>query len=419
MTDLQPAPKRERRTLAAGVADSATASLATFLVGIYAARELDPAVLGGYALAYSAVFLVGVIPLNLIFTPAEVAAVKHPTQDRLACLGSSLRLGVPVALLTGLVASAWALLAPAELSAESIRGLTLTAVAVAFVSPVQDHVRRMLHVAGASSAAAGVSAAQLVFVAVGLGLGVVLGIPSYWLPFGALALANSCSLGVGVLYGRHLSRGASVPPFQLGELVDSGRWLVAGGSMGPATGFIATALVANLAGAVALGYAEAARIVAQPVWVLAVGLSAVLAPRSIEAGRLRDKTAARRASRLMIGMVSGLGVLCMLGFGFPWVLNPFYHLVPAAYTIGGLVLLTLLAEIPQALAFPFRSESLGAGLEKSLLKAEGVGGAGRVAVAGMASVFGAFALPLARMAAGVVRLVAFGALARSIYRRKP
>ena len=418
MARLNSSGSRVRRPLIAGVVDSGTASLATFLVGIFAANQLDPVVLGGYALAYSAVFLAGVIPLNLVLTPVEVSVVQQPTGERLAHLPGSMRLGAPVALLSGLAVSAWAFFAPAEISPAAVRGLTATAVAVAFVSPMQDHVRRMLHTGGASGSAALTSSVQLLVVLLGLTVGATRGVPAYWVPFGALALANVCSLFVGLLLGLRSTGDMDVPPPNLRILMRSGRWLLAAGSLGPATGFVAAALVARLAGAEALGHAEAARVVAQPVWVLAVGLSAVLAPRSIAAAQGLRRDAARRASSLFTISALAFGLLALVWFGFPWKGNPFYHLIPVAYAVSGLAFVSIVAELPLALSFPFRSEALGAHKEQALFKVEAGGAFLRVTAAASAAITGAFAIPLAKLTMALVRLFGFLYVARGIYRRK-
>jgi O-antigen/teichoic acid export membrane protein len=404
-----------RSVLIAGLLDSATASLATFVVGVFAARTLEASVLGAYALAYGAIFLVGMIPTNLIFTPIEVEVVKRPRDQRLGYLLHGLRVGFPLALLCALGVAAWVFFAPSNLDPAAIRALTITSIAVAFASPLQDHVRRMLHTGGASGRAALVSSVQLVVAVGALVLGHLAEIPTAWLPFGALAAANMASLTVGALTAVGTSTSETFEGLRFPDLVRSGSWLVGSGSLAPLSGFIASAMVANLASAEALGHAEAARIVAQPVWVLAVGLSAVLGPRSIEAAQKRDHRAARHVSRIFSIALALLGFASVLWFGFAWVGNPFYQLVPVAYAVSGLVVFTILAELPRAWAFPFRSEVLGGGRERDLLAVEGGGALFKLAAGGGAPFVGAFAIPLGLLGMGFVRLVSCAAIARSIY----
>ncbi len=375
---------------------------------------LEPSALGGYALAFSAIFMVGVIPANLVLVPIEVAVVELPTRQRLARVRDSLRLGGPIAVLAGLCAASWVLFAPPELDTATIQALTVTAVVVAIVSPLQDHVRRLLHTGEESLRAAIVSAVQLGVVTCTLWWGVGSDVPTAWLPLGALGLANVCSILVGLILMSSAPQ-STRSRMKLGELARSGSWLVASAAISPATAFLASALVANLASSEALGLAEAARIVAQPVWVLAVGFSAVLAPKSVNAARLGDRTEARRVSRRFLLATGGLGVVSIVCFSSPWVGNVFYHLVPVAYSVGGLVFATLLYSLPRAWAFPFRSECLGAKKERSLLVIEGVGSIPRVAVSATAGVTGAFAIPLGFLAMAVVRLIGYVRAARAIY----
>jgi O-antigen/teichoic acid export membrane protein len=81
------------------------------------------------------------------------------------------------------------------------------------------------------------------------------------------------------------------------DLMRSGRWLLAIEAITAGATFLASVIVTRLDTPEALGYAEAARIVGQPIFVLAVGLSAVLNPRAMEAGASRDRTAARHVAR--------------------------------------------------------------------------------------------------------------------------
>ncbi len=406
---------RARSHLASGLIDSGLASAATFIVGVYAVRVLPPTVLGAYALAFSAVFLAGILPANLVFAPVEVDVVKHPAGERLRYLPRSLLLGLVPALLGGAVALGWVLLAPEEVPEGAVLPLMVTGSVTAIASPIQDHVRRMLHSGGASHLAAVVSGVQICAVIGALVAGGLAGVSEPWLPLGALGSANVVSLLSGIVLGIRRRGSGPVGKVAVGQLVRSGAWIFTSGALSPAAGFIAAALLANLASAAALGYAEAARIVGQPVWVLAVGLSSALAPHSMAAAKAGDRVSARRVSRQFNGLIVWAGVVCLALFGFPWWWNPFHWLMPSAYAITGLVSVTIVTQVLIGVAFPLRSEVLGGGREASLVGVEAVGSLGRIGVAGLAGVLQAFALPLGHALQGGVRGVGCWWLLRRVY----
>ncbi|MBW3660100.1 MAG: hypothetical protein KY397_00510 [Gemmatimonadetes bacterium] len=408
---------RERRDMLAGLLDSGSASLATFAVGIYAVRVLDPTLLGGYALAYQATFLVGLVPSNLVFVPVEIRVVAYPRRLRLGHLNRALWLGALPALISALAVVVWVPIAPPEIPAEAIRALTLTGVATAALSPVQDHVRRMLHSGGLSWGAAAVSAVQLVVAAAALGFLHASGIPAIWIPFGALAVANLCSLALGVAWAR---RGASPLPageasYRFMDLARSGSWLLGGGVLNPASGFVAAAIVSRLASAAALGYAEAARVVAQPIWVLAVGLSSVMGPQSMEAAGAGRRARARDARRAFLWPILGVGALTLAWLGPDWTLNPLAWLLPSAYAVEGLVAASIVAQTLAATIFPYRSELLGARKESTFTRIEILGAVARLAVSATASFVRAFAIPLGILAVWAVRWIGVRRALRPVY----
>lgn len=395
----------------AGLLDAGFASLATFIVGVYAVRVLEPAILGGYALVYQAIFLMGIIPSNLVFVPAEVAVVEHPVADRRRYLGRSLRLGALPSIVCALVVAAWIPIAPPELPADAITALTITGVFTASLTSAQDHLRRMLHSGGASWHATVVSAVQLIVAGAGTLAAGPLGVPSAWVPFGALGIANLVSLAVGIvlLTTRDRRPEAALPQevLRFGDLARAGVWLVWGGLLSPATAFVSAALVSHLASAAALGYAEAARVVAQPVWVLAVGLSFVFTPRSMEAAKHGRRDQARQVSRLFLLVVIGTGLITLGWFGPDWNLNPLAWLLPTAYVMSALVPVTIVAQILSSTIFPYRSELLGSGGERTYTRVEIAGGVARTSVSASAAWTGAFAIPLGIMAVWLVRWIGF------------
>ncbi|HEX6913010.1 MAG TPA: hypothetical protein VF142_21555, partial [Longimicrobium sp.] len=88
-----------RAALAAGVADAGFASLASFAVGVYAIRALEPGALGAYALVFAAFTLLAVVPAQLLFVPAETAAAYAAPGARAGLAAHSLRAGLPAAVL--------------------------------------------------------------------------------------------------------------------------------------------------------------------------------------------------------------------------------------------------------------------------------------------------------------------------------
>jgi O-antigen/teichoic acid export membrane protein len=321
------------------------------------------------------------------------------------------------ALLPALALPLWVVVSvPASIPPGPMIALTVTGVASAFISPIQDHLRRMLHIGGASWLAAAVSLVQIIVVVGAIAALVANHIPPAWGPFGALALANGVSLTFGLLAARRRwNPAALLPDVRLSGIVRSGGWLLSSSLIPTGAAFIASAIVAHQAGPALLGYAEVARLSGQPLLVLATGLSATLGPQIMAAAQGREARPANRIARNFIALILVVGVAYIALVGHDWSWNPLRILLPKAYTIHGLVLATILANLVLGAAFPFRSEVIGAGREKMLANIEATGSTLRVLISGGAGVLGAFAIPLGILAMGVVRLVGCRMTLRSYY----
>jgi O-antigen/teichoic acid export membrane protein len=357
-----------RRTLPAGLVDAGLASLATFGTGLYAARELTPRALGVYALFFSAFKIVGLLPSQLVFTPAQVSAVSADG-PRLRYFWACLPLGTGLSLLASLGVLAVSLVIPGEVSAELVLGMAATTGLAAFLSPIQDHTRRMLHISKLSWRAASVSVVQLSVVVVTLVVLIAVDAPVSWIPFGSLAMANLVSLFVGMALAQASSARVG-PALHFGELARSGRWLLLVGLVASGGEFLAGTLVSHLADLSALGYAEAARVIGRPLPVLALGLSAVLGPRSMQAAAQRRPERARRARNVSLAVLSASGLVYLLVAGVAWSWNPLAWLVPKAYVVSGLAAVTILGNTINGFALPRRFELMGGRRERRLARAE-------------------------------------------------
>jgi O-antigen/teichoic acid export membrane protein len=246
----------------------------------------------------------------------------------------------------------------------------------------------------------------------------VAGVATWWVPLGALAFANLTSLSVGV---RHASRSESGPAtptvLRPEEIRRSGRWLVLLGLLDAGTIFVVAAVVAKVAGAAALGYAEAARIAANPVMVLAWGLSAVLGPRSVRAGQERNAEQARQVSRTFAGILAVAGALSLAIFAANWRGNPMAWLLPNAYAIPGLAGLSILAYLANGFGYPFWSELLGGRRERLIAKAEIRANVLRAFLAGTAGFTHAYAVPLSLLGFSLARWFGFHRLRMLMYDR--
>ena len=293
-----------RRRIPAGIVDSAFASLATFAVGLTAVTVLDDVSRGVYAV-YFAAFLVGVVlPRQLVFAPASIEAVSlEPPDHRLGVVTQSLQFG----LVPGLVGALGAPIAYAVTSgyadASVSLALAITCAVTIVLSPMQDFVRQALHIAARSWRAAAVSIVQFTIVVIAIVAGLALDVERAWIPFGALAVANAVSLSVAWVLGNVGLDVGSAPPLRLRAIMGKGVWLIQNDLAPSVAAFAVAAIIAALASPEDLGYAEAARVVAQPILVLSAGLSAVLSPRAMKAAMDDDLTTARQNRKVYLGMI--------------------------------------------------------------------------------------------------------------------
>lgn len=355
-----------RYLLAAGVADSMVASLATFLVGIYATRRLDLDELGAYGLLFAAsLMIVSGLMAQLYLTPAEVLLHESEPRTQLASLpASTIRgwlLAAPLSIAAGLLV--WVIL-----GTEVATGLVVTAVVMGVLSPNQDHVRRVLHQSYRSFVALLVSFIQLVVVSGVLGIAILADWPPTWVAFGALATANLVSTLAGLAMARIIGAGARKVRVALGEIVRFGRWLVVAFQTEQWAAFLALSILSWIAGTEALGEYEAARIVTQPIMVAAFGLQSVLRAPAMDAAMRGDGSAARRPTLTYLSVLAALGIGWAVVAGIEWPGNPLPDLFPNAYAQTGLVsalaLSTVLLHAPPI----FSLQILAARQERALLR---------------------------------------------------
>jgi O-antigen/teichoic acid export membrane protein len=400
----------------AGLLDSGLSSLATFVIGVYAAQSLSPALLGGYALTFAALSLAAILPDATVFTPLEVLVVQHPRSERLGLLRHTIRTGFLAALLPGLGVTLWTFVAPSELPRDAVNAFTITAVVCAVLSPIQDHVRRMLHSGGESWLAASVSAVQLLVAIAGIGFFASTDLPAWWAPFGVLGAANLVSLAVGLLRVRfRRDVVAATPIWHPFDLHRSSGWMLLVGLIPAGATFLVSALVAAFASPTALGYAETARVVAQPLMVLTLGLSATFSPKLVEAAQSRDGVEAKRVRREYHRLLFAASILYVAVVSTAWAGNPMSWIVPKAYVVPGLVAVMLLSVFAQSLAMTGRFEMMGARREKALMFVEAGGNAMRAGFGCLAAVLGAFAIPFGVLALSAVRVMGQSSVLRTHY----
>lgn len=406
---------RSARGVPAGLIDAGLASLAHFLVGLAAVNLMSPSDRGVYAVFFAAFLVAGIVPQYLIFTPAEVIAVSRERKHRLDQFHESLLMGIGPTLIGASALVIAALATAADTTSDVTYALAATSILAILVSPLQDHVRRLLHIARHSWNAAAVSTAQLVIVTLMLATLMASDIPVVLIPFGSLAVANTVSLGLGlILAKRHALRDA-FDRLRFRELAVSGRWLLAVGLLPFVSGFIGSIVIVKIAGTVAMGYAEAARVAAQPILVLGMGLGAVLGPRGMEAGMRANFGQAHKAHRAYIALIVGLGFAYLLLAGFDWPGNVMVWLVPSAYVVSGLAAVTIIANVVTSASSQFVREMMGGRREVQLTKMALVSSPFILVGAATAGTTASFARPIGLILAGSIRYVIYGVARKRIY----
>jgi O-antigen/teichoic acid export membrane protein len=290
-------------------------------------------------------------------------------------------------------------------TSDVIWGLTITGAITTVLSPLQDHMRRLLHIAELSWRAAAVSGVQFFGVVASLGVMLLIDAPVAIMPFGSLAIANALSLATGLILGDVFHQKRLEEPLRFWALAREGRWLLAQAMLPSVAHFAVATIIVALAGAEALGYTEAARVVAQPVLVFATGLTAVLAPRSMKAAMERDAATAYHVRRIYLGLVLAGGVLYLAAASTEWVLNPMQYLVPAAYVVPWLVAAKIISNMTTATMYLDVNELLGAQKAKPMAGIAIVTSPILVLVALTARTTEAFARPFGIMARDVVQIV--------------
>ena len=357
-----------RSRLIMGFVDSSLASLGTFAVGLYATRYLSPDQLGAYALFFGAFLLIIMVPAELIFRPAEVVTVGYSPDERLGVLRSSLSIGAAPSVAVAIVFAGLALVVPADIGFGASVAFAVTTAVAGLLSPAQDHVRRMLHQAERSSLAASVSAVQLVTVLAVLLIMEGSGVAREWIPMGALAAANCAS----ILYGLVAARWAGhrgVIELEAAQLVRTGGWLVTSGFALVGGQVASIVLIILMAGSAEAGFAQAALILAQPLFVVANGLGSVLNPRIMEAAGRGDEPESRQVSRSYSMLMLGATAALALVIGIEWPGSPMPDLFPNAYAANGLLVLTIVAQGLNYTLFGKQFELIGGRAHVDMAKA--------------------------------------------------
>ncbi|MGF1666465.1 MAG: hypothetical protein ACFCVC_09365 [Acidimicrobiia bacterium] len=427
-----------RSRLSGGLVDAGMASIATFVTGLYVILEWadTPEFIGVYAIFFAAFGMATTVTTQLVFIPAEKVILDLPAGIRRRLAPAiSWRL-LPVALACAalvVVVPSVMVLATGEYD-QLVLPLALTAFVVFVVSPIQDHLRRLFHLDQSAWQAARVSIVQAVgsVLAVAV-LHFTIDDPA-WIAFGGLAVANIASTVYGLIGARHSTRRVAVDEEVASRFFDDiavrvltrmGWWLGTAGALSTGANLLVAGLISAVAGEAALGYAEAARTLAQPIVVVSMGLRSVYGPDSMRTARLRDREGAARVSKTFMVVLWPMTVLYAAIVGWDWAISPLPDLVPAAYFIPGLIAVSVVANGFNGASFPLRLELVGADRERALFMMDTLSNVVMVVVSVVFAWLGAGSLALAAMARpagmaalGLARWVSYRAAMVPHYREK-
>jgi O-antigen/teichoic acid export membrane protein len=391
--------KADLRMLGTGQLDAGFAALAGFIAAAFAVRNLTAEQLGIYSLLFLAFGVASQIPTQLVLSSAEVLIAHSPLEQRLGAMRWSLPMGTVAAALASVTVAAGVLPLAGDVDLPSVTPLILTAVTFTLISPVQDHIRRVLHAADRSGQASVISALNLIFTtAAAVAL---LRVSPLWVPFGSMTIGNVIS-SCAVLF---FSRGANPStPSGIRQLVSIGRYLLVVGLANSGGKYLAGTLVGAIAGPAALGYVEAARLVARPSEVSAMGVLAATGPRLMVTSANRDKRAVKRLSRTYYAAVLAVGIVYTVLVATPVAWSIPMEVFPLAYEINGLVLAMLVAQLVINLTRPLQARLMGLRREVSLAVVEVLAQVGRLLASLSAFWVGAFGIPIGDFASHAYKL---------------
>lgn len=405
-----------RAALLAGVSDSAIASLATFVVAIYAVQQLMLDELAAYSMVFTTFVIVTAAAQYSLFIPYEVEIVG---QDDARQLGEPLRalravwpllLGLtPVCLIGAVVAgyvtgtgTSWQLAASA-----SVTGI---------LSPIQDHVRRIMHQVGRSNLSAQLSATHAV-VAIAVLIVLSAGhlpVSKIAMPFIALTSGNIGSLLFAMLITRAYRRSSLDELRQpaLSDLIATGKWMAVTGIVPLLSSLIVAAGISILSDPASVGYAETARVVAQPMMVLSAGLVAAHRRSALLVGVTKERADWIEIDRRYIRAFMPLAVIYMLAITYIRVTGPMNDILLKASHVPGLLIVTMLSAMAMAATGLRRISLMGAKQESSVAAVEVSANAVRIMLLGAAATLGAMTIPIGLGLAAVMRIGAYCKIAR-------
>jgi hypothetical protein len=130
----------------------------------------------------------------------------------------------------------------------------------------------------------------------------------------------------------------------------------------------------------------------------------------------------RRANRVLFGY-AGIVVVAAAAYvlvaGFDWPLNPMSRIVPAAYTIDGLVAAVIGANVLVAMLFMLGHELAAARRQRPMAFVSFAVAPLRLLVASTAGVTGAFARPMAQAASIATTLLVYRPIRSRYYTQEP
>ena len=412
---MEPQPgahQRIQHKLFAGLLDAGSSSIATFLVGIIAIRNLSLEDLGIYGTLFSAFLFGGLVSSEAFFLPRSLTSLQKPASSRLEGLGSAV-VGSWRHGLAGCLAVVIALVVVADQGTSRLLiPEALGTLGLVFVSPMQDYVRRSFHLAERSWLATVVSGVQLISVIAIESVARWAGISVVMFPLIILLLANCLSLITGLaLAGRGAFKGDPTPdPAISTRAAVSSALLIYGAS------FVCSLLMARIAGTASVGYAEAARTAAQPVLVVGMGLSAAFSSRALGATLAGNRSAVWKVNGTFVGLLA----LATAGYAVPLFSGPTRDVltgfVPAAYAVEGLLVATLIANLASSSTFLVKDQLLNGGLGGPMVRIDFIA-ASLPVITGLASAqLLAFARPVGLIGQHLMRLILYRGLWAGLFR---